>query len=199
MRDPLLPAADVVREVFRALNAREWEAVADRVRPASLRSFRRYRLAFIRASLRNVPRTAAQIAEDLGGAPPAVGEWFAQGKARQAAGEKKWTPGVFGVDDFAELRALEPREFFVRWLAGTYEGSIPWQAYGGSGRKLRRRVLGSVAERRGRRTRAHVVYREQDDPDFESTVEVTTLIHDAERGWMIDADIGLLAPSHEDE
>lgn len=29
MGDSLLDAAGVVREVFRALNAREWEAVAD--------------------------------------------------------------------------------------------------------------------------------------------------------------------------
>jgi len=39
MGDTLSDAADVVRAVFRALNAREWEAVANRVRPASLRDF----------------------------------------------------------------------------------------------------------------------------------------------------------------
>jgi hypothetical protein len=198
MPDKLPDAAKVVRAVFRALSDREWEAVVDRVRPAALRSFRQFELTFIRASLRNLPRTAEQIAEDLG-APPAVAEWFAQGEANQAAAERKWTPGVFGADSFEELRALDARLFFIRWLAATYEGSVPWQAFGGSGRKLRRKVLGSVVESGGWRTRAHVVYREQDDPEFSSRVEVTTLVHDPDRGWMIEADVRLLAPSHEDE
>jgi hypothetical protein len=196
---PTTPALDVVAYVLAALAAGQWERVADAVEPASLDQFRSWELRFIGVQMRSKPRSREQMAEDLPGAPEAVVNWFADQEAAGMARERRWTPGLLGVKSFAALGRLSARELFVRWLAASYQGAIPWQTVPPHPPRLHRLLLGFVPESRPDEELAHVLYREQDNPRYGDRVRTTTLVL-TPGGWRVSAvDTALLLPADDPE
>lgn len=187
----------VLRDVFDALSNRDWDRVADRVHPRELKRFAAGEIQFVAMGMKTKRRTLAEMMEDLDGAPEHVAKWFLEKEAEHYDPEPRWTPAVFGAADMSELRALPARLVFIRWLSATYDGTVPWQAFGGPRCEFRREVLGSVIEERpGGRRLAHVIYRAFDAPTWVkgSKVEMTTLHYSHKRDWMIGTDATLLIP-----
>jgi hypothetical protein len=103
-----------------------------------------------------------------------------------------WPKGLMGVDSPDALRRVPSRDFFGRWMAATYAGSIPWQEPADRGR-FDRAVLGAVREVRLGEILSHVVYRVRDRVERERRVEHTTLRWVLD-GWRMDVDLRLLLP-----
>jgi hypothetical protein len=189
---------EVVRRVIGALNVGRWSLVAECAHDASLERFRRWELRLLQAHTGSLPSTPDELAEDLPGAPESVLDWFMDQEAASLASERqRWPSGLLGVDSVDALVSLPAAELFVRWLAASYEGAIPWQVPPSQQEPhLNRVVIGVAREVRVSELLAHVVYRQHDDPSLEGSVRLTTVRY-APGGWRIDAtDAGLLLPAY---
>lgn len=185
----------VVRRVFAALNAGQWSLVAEYADEGRLEEFRRWELRLLRAQVGRLPPTAEELRADLPTQAEAVLDWFMDEEAARLARLRGWPPGLMGVDDVDDLTGVPAAELFVRWLAATYAGAVPWQVPPEPPR-LNRRVIGAVRDVRVGELLAHVVYRQEDDPAVGSRVTLTT-VRSTPSGWRIDAtDTALLLPVH---
>lgn len=197
---------EVVRSVFRALNAGDWEAVAALLPTRELNRFRRTELLFIERQLKARPRTLDEFAADVPGMPREEMEQLQAEEAAFFERERRWRqPQDIGCSSVEEMKELTARELFLRWLDAAYRSTPDWHAGVSSGKNRRtvnRRVLGSVPEIREARVLSHVVYRHHDDPAFPSGVGMTTLQHGTvqglatEDGWRIRLDYRLLLPRY---
>lgn len=186
---------EVVRRVFAALNDGNWIVVAEHADEVSLDRFHRWETRLLRAQMGVLPATAEELRGDLPGAAEAVLDWLMDEEAARVAREREWPAGLLGVDDVRDLQSLPAAELFVRWLAASYRGAIPWQSEPPQPPRLNRLVLGAVRDVRVGELLAHVVYRQEDNPAFGATVALTT-VQSTPAGWRIDAtDTALLLPA----
>lgn len=188
---------DVVRRVFGALKAGDWQLVAESAHEESLERFRRWELRFLEIQTGARPLTPDELGDVIPKAPGPVLDWFMDQETAALARERQgWPPGLLGVDNVGELAALPGAELFRRWLAASYAGEIPWQVAPSERADLNRAVIGCAREVRVSAMLAHVVYRQHDDPESDAAVRVTTVRY-APGGWKIDAaDTALLLPAH---
>ena len=181
--------------VFAALNSANWHIVAESAHPDSLQQFRRFELAVLRAQMGRSPSTAEALAAAIPGAPEVVLHWFMDQNAAAAARTRLWPPGLMGVEDVDDLACVPAADLFVRWLAASYAGTIPWQLAPPQPSRLNRRVIGSAREVLDGDVVAYVVYARADDPR-RAPVTLTT-VRSTPAGWLIDAtDTQLLLPAH---
>lgn len=116
--------------------------------------------------------------------------------AAAVARTRVWPPGLMGVQDVDDLAGLPAPDLFVRWLAASFEGTIPWQLAPPQPPRLNRRVVGSAREVRDGDLLAYVVYARADDPRRGAPMTLTT-VRSTPTGWRIDAtDTQLLLPAH---
>lgn len=195
-RAPAEAPEEAVRRVFAALNAGQWPLVAEYADEERLEQFRRWELCLMRAQMGRLPRSAVELAGDLPGQPEAVLSWLMDEEAARVARERHWPSGLMGVEDVDDLAGVPAAELFVRWLAATYEGSVPWQIQPPQPPRLNRRVIGAVRDVRMGELLAHVVYRQEDDPALGAQVRLTT-VRSTPSGWRIDAtDTAFLLPAN---
>lgn len=186
---------ELVRRVIAALNAGHWQLVAESAWRESLERFRRFELALLRARAGRPPGSVDDLIEVLPGTADAVLQWFMDEEAAAVARRQEWPSGLMGVEDVDDLEALPAEELFVRWLAASYAGTVPWQVPPPRPPRLNRCVLGSVREVREGELLAHVVYRKERGPLDGAAVTLTT-VRSTDAGWRIDAtDTQLLLPA----
>ena len=186
---------EVVRRVFSALNEGNWTIVAEHADEVSLDRFCRWETRLLRAHMGVLPATAEELRADLRGAGEAVLDWLMDEETARVARQRQWPVGLLGVDDVHDLQSLPAAELFVRWLAASYQGAIPWQVEPPQPPRLNRLVLGAVRDVRVGELYAHVVYRQEDNPAFGVKVTLTT-VQSTTAGWRIDAtDTALLLPA----
>jgi hypothetical protein len=189
------PPEEVVRRVIAALNAGNWELVAESADAESLERFRRFELAVLRAQMGRPPSTPEELTGAIPGAAEAVLQWLMDEDAAAVARKREWPAGLMGVVDVDDLAVLPAPDLFIRWLAASFGGTIPWQLAPPQPPRLNRRVVGSTREVRDGDLLAYVVYARADDPRRGAPVTLTT-VRSTPAGWRIDAtDTQLLLPA----
>ncbi len=187
-RPPDSPEA-VVRAVFAAVEAKQYEAVAPYIDPESLAEFHEYALAAALSQEKVRPLTVEDLKRHDPEMPDAVAEYQVQQFARRAADAGSWLLRDYaGVETLEQLQALSPEQLLGRWLEAQAPEYQLRQAMRKSRRpvpeadllsgmpRIRRQVLGAVREGE---SVAHVVYRftwqigSEEEPEGE--VKVTTL------------------------
>lgn len=144
---PTAPAINVVSTVFSAIERDDWATVADHTAPPAIERARRHDLAHVLAWAEYVATYAQGEKQGYGSGGTINPELL----ARYGDLKLEW---MRGTPTIAELAAVDPRKFFVRWLQFTHG---PTNRHRPPRRAMvPRRIVGAVPE--GDRF-VHVVYR----------------------------------------